>query len=61
MQCPKRLYLAVHQPELAAECGEGDQAVMEQGHEVGLVAQKRFPGGVSVGFGDGGSVQAKTN
>jgi predicted RecB family nuclease len=58
LQCPKRLYLEVHQPDLAAGCDEGGQAVMDQGHEVGLVAQKRFTGGISVGFGDGGFAQA---
>jgi predicted RecB family nuclease len=47
----KRLYLEVHQPELAAELDDASKAVMEQGHQVGLVAQKAFPGGVMVEAG----------
>jgi len=50
VQCLKRLYFQVHQPELA---DEGQQARLEQGHEVGLLAQRRFPGGVAVGFENG--------
>lgn len=51
VQCLKRLYLEVHQPELAGELDEATKAVMEQGHQVGLVAQKAFPGGVTVEAG----------
>jgi len=47
-QCPKRLYLQVRQPELAAEPGAANAAVMEQGREVGLLARQLFPGGVEV-------------
>jgi CRISPR/Cas system-associated exonuclease Cas4 (RecB family) len=50
-QCLKRLYLEVHQPELAAEPGEQSMAVFEQGHEVGRWAQKMFPGGVLIEAG----------
>ena len=48
VQCLKRLYLEVHQPELAGEPDESSKLVLEQGHQVGLLAQKAFPGGVSV-------------
>jgi hypothetical protein len=48
-QCLKRLYLQVHQPELAAQPDAADEAIMEQGHEVGLLARQMFPGGVEVG------------
>jgi|SRR5208337_660216 len=51
VQCLKRLYLEVHQPELAGEPDEASKAVMEQGRQVGLVAQKAFPGGVTVEAG----------
>jgi len=44
----KRLYLEVHQPELAGELDEQSVAVFEQGHEVGRHAQKMFPGGVLI-------------
>lgn len=48
VQCLKRLYLAVHQPELAGERDESARRVIEQGRQVGLVAKKAFPGGVTV-------------
>jgi hypothetical protein len=48
MQCLKRLYWQVHQPELAAQPGAADQAIMDQGREVGLLARQLFPGGVEV-------------
>ena len=46
VQCLKRLYWQVHQPELAAEVDDQAQAIMDQGTEVGVEAQKAFPGGV---------------
>ena len=52
-QCLKRLYLQVHQPELAAEPGASGYAIMEQGHEVGRLAHQLFPGGVKVDGSDG--------
>src|ERR1039457_1739095 len=48
VQCLKRLYLQVHQPELAGEIDEGQAVRFEQGHEVGVLAQAAFPGGVLV-------------
>ncbi len=51
VQCLKRLYFQVHRPELATGSTEATEAVMEQGHQVGLVAQKAFPGGVLVAAG----------
>ena len=51
IQCLKRLYLEVHQPELAAEPDDASKAAMAQGYQVGLVAQKAFPGGVTVEAG----------
>src|SRR5271167_845413 len=48
VQCLKRLYLQVHQPELAAEPDAAAGAIIEQGHEVGLLARQLFPGGVEV-------------
>ncbi len=47
-QCLKRLYLAVHSPELAVQPDESDQAIIDQGQEVGLLARQMFPGGVAV-------------
>ncbi len=51
-QCLKRLYLQVHQPELAAEPDASGKAIMDQGQEVGLLAHQLFPGGVEVKWGD---------
>jgi hypothetical protein len=48
LQCLKRLYLEVHQPDLAGEVDEQTLAVFEQGREVGRWAQKAFPGGVLI-------------
>ena len=48
VQCLKRLYFQVHRPEPAAGTTEATEAVMEQGRQVGLVAQQAFPGGVLV-------------
>src|SRR5277367_4976734 len=56
-QCLKRLYWQVHAPELAVQPGAADQAIMEQGREVGLLARQLFPGGVEV-RSDGGLDQA---
>jgi predicted RecB family nuclease len=47
-QCLKRLYLQVHEPDLAGEADEKTQAVMEQGQEVGRWGQKMFPGGLLI-------------
>lgn len=48
-QCLKRLYLQVHQPELASGPDKSAEAVIEQGREVGVLARQLFPGGVEVG------------
>jgi predicted RecB family nuclease len=47
-QCLKRLYWQVHQPELASEPGGATEAIMQQGHDVGMLARRLFPGGVEV-------------
>jgi predicted RecB family nuclease len=48
MQCVKRLYWQVHQPELAARPDAATEAIMQQGHEVGMLARQLFPGGIEV-------------
>jgi hypothetical protein len=53
VQCLKRLYLQVHQPELAAEPDAATAAIIEQGHEVGMLARQLFPRGVEVGCESG--------
>ena len=47
-QCLKRLYLQVHEPELAAEPDAAADAIIEQGREVGIIARQLFPGGVEI-------------
>ena len=47
-QCPKRLYWQVHSPELAERPDAAAEAIIEQGHEVGMLARQLFPGGVEV-------------
>ncbi|MFA5055599.1 MAG: DUF2779 domain-containing protein [Dehalococcoidia bacterium] len=46
LQCHKRLYLMLFQPELADEIGEAKQAIFDAGAEVGVLARGIFPGGV---------------
>jgi hypothetical protein len=48
LQCHKRLYLQVHQPEFAAPPSEGAQARFDQGIEVGRLAREMFEQGVLV-------------
>ena len=52
VQCLKRLYLLVHQPELGSRKTAADFALMDQGRQVGKLAQQLFPGGVEVRSGD---------
>src|ERR1700722_17113247 len=53
VQCLKRLYFQVHQPELAAAPDPRRETIMEQGQEVGLPPPQLFPGGVMVSGDDG--------
>jgi predicted RecB family nuclease len=54
VQCLKRLYLLVHEPELAAQANGAGEVIIQQGREVGLLARQLFPGGVEV---NGGSLE----
>jgi predicted RecB family nuclease len=49
--CPKRLYLQMNAPELAADPDAARRYRFEQGHEVGRHAQRAFPGGVALAAG----------
>ncbi len=49
LQCPKRLFLEVHAPELGAGEKPGRDALVQAGIEVGALARRRHPGGVLVG------------
>jgi hypothetical protein len=57
VQCLKRLYWQVHEPGLAGTPDAAAVAIMEQGHEVGLLARQLYPSGVEVD-GDAGLEQA---
>lgn len=48
LQCLKRLYWQVHEPELAAEDNPTSEAIFEQRREVGMLARQLFPGGIEV-------------
>ncbi len=48
VQCPKRLYLLAHEPELATPPTEDLQLRFTQGHSVGELARSQFAGGVLV-------------
>ncbi|HEY5627130.1 MAG TPA: DUF2779 domain-containing protein [Nitrospira sp.] len=51
LQCHKRLYLEIHQPQLATAPDSGTQAILDMGTEVGELARNRFPDGVLVTAG----------
>ena len=52
VQCLKRLYLLVHEPELGTGKSAADFALMDQGRQVGKIAHQLFPGGVEVRTGE---------
>jgi hypothetical protein len=62
MQCLKRLYFQVHSPEIATtKKDEGQYARLEEGREVGMLAQRVFPGGRAISFDHGiGGALAET-
>jgi len=44
MQCEKSLFLHFFKPELRDEISDSQQAIFDTGHNVGELAQQRFPG-----------------
>jgi Domain of unknown function(DUF2779) len=48
LQCPKLLWHLYNARELIPPADESTQAIFDQGHEVGSLAQKLFPGGITV-------------
>ncbi len=48
LQCPKALWFHKYRKDLAPEITPAKQAVFDTGHEVGLLAQKYFEGGIEV-------------
>ena len=55
LQCPKSLYLHKYHPKLRNDISDEQQAVFSRGTDVGILAQKLFPGGIEIPF-DGLSV-----
>lgn len=50
LQCEKRLWLEINDPEKAAPVSEAAERILEQGTEVGILAREEFPGGVLINF-----------
>src|SRR5665213_132688 len=48
LQCEKRLWLEIYKRELADEIDEQTKAIFDQGHEIGVLAQSLYPGGVLI-------------
>ena len=53
LQCERRLYLEIRSPQLATPPDDQTLAVMSMGTAIGVVARRRFPGGVLVDVGPG--------
>lgn len=51
LQCPKRLWLEVHRPQLAAP-SDAAHAAFRAGHETGDVARQLYPRGILIGSPD---------
>jgi len=50
MQCHKALWFQTHRPDLKLETPQDLQAIFDTGHEIGILAQQLYPGGVEVPF-----------
>jgi hypothetical protein len=48
LQCPKRLWFEANARDRVPEVDAATQAIFEQGHEVGRLAQGLFPGGLEI-------------
>ncbi len=48
LQCPKRIWLEIHRPELVPPTPPSQQRQFDQGSRVGELARERFPGGVLI-------------
>jgi hypothetical protein len=57
MQCRKSLWLHFYLPEERDEISESQQQIFDNGHNVGLLAQQLFPGGVDASRGEYEKVQ----
>jgi hypothetical protein len=48
LQCPKLLWHAINTKDLLPEPDAAQQAIFDQGHDVGALARQLFPGGIDV-------------
>lgn len=46
LQCPKRIWIEKRAPELLPPVSAGQQAIFDQGHDVGAWSQRLFPDGI---------------
>ncbi len=51
IQCPKRLFLEVHSPELAEQSDEADSRI-KTGYQAAEVARRLYPDGIMVAHQD---------
>lgn len=52
LQCPRLLWIATNEPKRIPEPDAATQHIFDQGHLVGELAKKLFPGGIDVPAGD---------
>src|SRR3972149_698402 len=52
LQCPRLLWIATNEPERMPEPDVATQHIFDQGHLVGELAKKLFPGGIDVPAGN---------
>ena len=48
LQCPKYLWIQFHEPERIPETDTVTQHIFDQGHLVGELAERLFPGGIDI-------------
>jgi len=48
LQCPRYIWIQFHEPERIPEPDSVTQHIFDQGHEVGYLAKKLFPGGIDI-------------
>ena len=52
LQCPRLIWTQLHEPELIPKADPVTQYIFDQGHEVGYLAKKLFPGGSDISTED---------
>lgn len=52
LQCPRLLWIATNEPDKIPEPDTATQHIFDQGHLVGELAKKLFPGGIDVPAND---------